>query len=90
MAFASENKMSGWNIESKNTIDIYNIDVGDKDGNTDPEYMVPMKVGLYILKDKDDKIQFDVPVKGNVKDPEFADGDEPAYQGCPLPVQGRG
>ena len=72
MAFASENKMSGWNIESKNTIDIYNIDVADKDGTTDPEYMVPMKVGLYILKDKDDKIQFDVPVKGNVKDPEFS------------------
>ena len=72
MAFASENKMSGWNIESKNTIDIYNIDVGDKDSKTDPEYMVPMKVGLYILKDKDDKIQFDVPVKGNVQDPEFS------------------
>ncbi|WP_298767938.1 DUF748 domain-containing protein [uncultured Fibrobacter sp.] len=72
MAFASENKMSGWNIESKNTIDIYNIDVGDKDPNSDPEFTVPMKVGLYILKDKDDKIQFDVPVKGNVKDPEFS------------------
>lgn len=72
MAFASENKMSGWDIESKNTIDIYNIDVADKDGTTDPEYTVPMKVGLYILKDKDDKIQFDVPVKGNVKDPEFS------------------
>ena len=72
MAFASENKMSNWNIESKNTIDIYNIDVADKDGSTDPEYTVPMKVGLYILKDKDDKIQFDVPVKGNVKDPEFS------------------
>lgn len=72
MAFASENKMSSWNIDSKNTIDIYNIDVGDKDPNSDPEFTVPMKVGLYILKDKDDKIQFDVPVKGNVKDPEFS------------------
>ena len=72
MAFASENKMNDWNVESKNTIDIYNIDVGDKDPNTDPEFTVPMKVGLYILKDKDDKIQFDVPVKGNVKDPEFS------------------
>ena len=72
MAFASENAMNNWNIESKNTIDIYNINVGDKDGSTDPEYIVPMKVGLYILKDKDDKIQFDVPVKGNVKDPEFS------------------
>ena len=72
MAFASENKMNDWNIDSKNTIDIYNIDVADKDGNTDPEFTVPMKVGLYILKDKDDKIEFDVPVKGNVQDPEFS------------------
>ncbi|WP_405339423.1 DUF748 domain-containing protein [Fibrobacter sp.] len=72
MAFASENKMNDWNIDSKNTIDIYNIDVADKDANTDPEFTVPMKVGLYILKDKDDKIEFDVPVKGNVQDPEFS------------------
>jgi hypothetical protein len=72
MAFASENKIQDFNLESKNTIDIYNINVGDKDDSVDPEFMVPMKVGLYILKDKDDKIQFDVPVKGNMKDPEFS------------------
>lgn len=72
MAFASDNKMSNYNIESKNIIDIYNIDVGDKDGSIDAEFMVPMKVGLYILKDKDEKIQFDIPVKGNMKDPEFS------------------
>lgn len=72
MAFASENKIQNFNLESKNTIDIYNIDVGDKDNSVDPEFMVPMKVGLYILKDKNDKIQFDVPVKGNMKDPEFS------------------
>ena len=72
MAFASENKINSFNLDSKNTIDIYNIDVGDKDDSVDPEYTVPMKVGLYILKDKDDKIQFDVPVQGNLKDPEFS------------------
>lgn len=72
MAFASENKIQNFNLESKNTIDIYNIDVGDKDNSIDPEFTVPMKVGLYILKDKDDKIQFDVPVKGNMKDPEYS------------------
>lgn len=72
MAFASENKMKNFDIDSKNTIDIYNIDVGDKDDSIDPEFTVPMKVGLYILKDKDNKIQFDVPVQGNVKDPEFS------------------
>ena len=74
LAFASENKIKNFELDSKNTIDIYNIDVGDKDPNTDPEYSVPMKVGLYILKDKDEKIQFDIPVHGNLKDPQFSIG----------------
>ncbi|MCQ2096618.1 MAG: DUF748 domain-containing protein [Fibrobacter sp.] len=74
LAFASDNKMVKNEIDSKNTIDIYNITVDDKDPNSDPEFMVPMKIGLYILKDKDEKIQFDVPVKGNITDPEFSYG----------------
>ena len=74
MAFASENKINNFELDSKNTIDIYNIDVGDKDPNSDPEFTVPMKVGLYILKDKDDKIQFDIPVQGNLQDPQFSIG----------------
>lgn len=74
LAFASENKIKNFELDSKNTIDIYNIDVADKDPNSNPEFMVPMKVGLYILKDKDDKIQFDIPVHGNLKDPQFSVG----------------
>ena len=74
LAFASENKIADRNLDSKNTIDIYNITVGNKVDDIDPEYTVPMKIGLYILKDKDDKIQFDVPVKGNLDDPEFSYG----------------
>ena len=72
LAFASENRMRNFAIDSRNTIDVYNINVGDKDPDSDPEFLVPMKVGLYLLKDKDDKIQFDVPVKGNLKDPQFS------------------
>ena len=74
LAFASDSKIVDRNLDSKNTIDIYNITVGDKDSKIDPEYTVPMKIGLYILKDKDDKIQFDIPVKGNLDDPEFSYG----------------
>ena len=74
LAFASENKIVERNLDSKNTIDIYNITVGNKVDDIDPEYTVPMKIGLYILKDKDDKIQFDVPVKGNLDDPDFSYG----------------
>ena len=72
LAFASENKLRNFAIDSRNTIDVYNIEVADKDPDSDPEFLVPMKVGLYLLKDKDDKIQFDVPVKGNLKDPQFS------------------
>ena len=72
LAFASDNKLVNDDIESRNTIDIYNIDVADKDPSASPEFNVPMKLGLYILKDKNDKIQFDVPIKGNLNDPEFS------------------
>jgi len=72
--FASDNVIDHYNIDSKNIIDIYNLTVGDKPSNANPEYLVPMKVALYILKDKDGKISFDVPVKGNLQDPEFSYG----------------
>lgn len=72
--FASDNVIQNYNIDSKNMIDIYNLTVGDKPSDAEPEYMVPMKIGLYILKDKDGKISFDVPVKGNLQDPEFSYG----------------
>lgn len=74
MSFISENKIRNFNLDSKNTIDIQKLDVADKDPNSKPEYSVPMKVGLYLLKDKDDNIRFDVPVKGNMKDPQFSIG----------------
>ena len=74
LAFASDSKIVDRNLNSKNTIDIYNITVGNKVDDIKPEYTVPMKIGLYILKDKDDKIQFDIPVKGNLDDPEFSYG----------------
>ena len=72
--FASDNVIDHYNVDSKNIIDIYNLTVGDKPSSANPEYMVPMKVALYILKDKDGKISFDVPVKGNLQDPEFSYG----------------
>lgn len=72
--FASDNVIDHYNLDSKNIIDIYNLTVGDKPSTAKPEYLVPMKVALYILKDKDEKISFDVPVKGNLQDPEFSYG----------------
>lgn len=74
LAFASDNVLQNGEIDSRNSIDIYDLTVGDKPDGAKPEFNVPMKVALYILKDKDGKIAFDVPVKGNVRDPEFSYG----------------
>lgn len=72
--FASDNIVRDGKIDSRNNIDIYNLTVGDKPSGAKPEYTVPMKIALYILKDKDGKIAFDVPVKGDLRDPKFSYG----------------
>lgn len=74
LGFASDNSLTNGNIDSRNVIDIYDLNVGDKPSGAKPEYTVPMKIALYVLKDKDEKIAFDVPVKGNLNDPKFSYG----------------
>jgi hypothetical protein len=70
--FISQNTIKQDNIKSTNLLDCYKFTVGSSHDDVDPVYHVPMKLALYILKDKDDKIEFDVPVEGNIHDPEFS------------------
>jgi len=70
--FQSKNIIREDNIESTNLIDAYKTNVGDKHGNLKPAINLPLGLALYLLKDKDDKISFDVPVKGNLNDPQFS------------------
>ena len=59
------------NLNGKNTIDIYKATVGKRRKDVDAKLNLPIKAALYVLKDKDDKILIDMPVKGNVDNPEF-------------------
>lgn len=68
---SSHNTIVNSNIEGRNSIDIYKAKVGHRRKDVEPEQKLPLRTALYILKDKDDKIQLDVPVKGNVDSPEF-------------------
>ena len=70
--FQSKNIIRQDNIESTNLIDAYKMNVGDKHGDLKPAINLPLGLALYLLKDKDDKISFDVPVKGNLDDPQFS------------------
>ena len=59
------------NLDNQNKIDIYKAKVGDRRKDVSAEVKIPLKAALYILKDKDDKILIEMPVKGNIDTPEF-------------------
>lgn len=71
-SFTSENNIRFSQLDGRNELDIYNPEVGDKRKDVDAQFNIPLKAALYVLKDKDGKVQFDVPVKGNIDSPEFS------------------
>lgn len=70
--FDSKTVIRNNNLVSKNGVDVYKAEASKKHKELKPEYKVPLRLALYILKDKDDKIQFDLPVQGNIHDPKFS------------------
>lgn len=72
LSIMSENIVRDYNLVGRNNLDIFNCRVGNKNKKIKTEFNIPLKTGLYILRDKDDKITLDLPVKGNVNSPEFS------------------
>ena len=71
-SLTSHNTIKSSILNGKNKIDIYKAQVGSRRKDVEPQQKLPLKTALYILKDKDDKILFDIPVKGNIDSPEFS------------------
>ena len=67
----SRNSINNSQLNGQNSIDIYKIAVGNRRNDIDAKLNLPIKAALYILKDKDDKILIDMPVKGDIDNPEF-------------------
>lgn len=70
-SLTSRNSINESNINGQNSLDIYKIDMGKRRKNVDAKLNLPINAALYVLKDKDDKILIDLPVKGNIDNPEF-------------------
>ena len=58
-------------LENHNTIDIYKATVGKKRRHFEPRANIPLKTALYLLKDKNDRIMIEMPVSGDISNPEF-------------------
>ncbi|MGV8828337.1 MAG: DUF748 domain-containing protein [Breznakibacter sp.] len=63
-------EMSRPRLANKNSVKIQNLKFGTKTRDTTATKL-PVRFALYLLKDKDDKIEFELPVTGNPSDPEF-------------------
>lgn len=71
LSLTSHNTIISSRLLGKNTVDIYKLRVGDRRSDIDPEVKLPLKTALYVLRDKDDKILIDLPVNGDIDNPEF-------------------
>lgn len=71
-SFTSHNTIKNSVLNGKNKLDIYNARVASRRKDVEPQQKLPLKTALYLLRDKDDKIIFDVPITGNIDNPEFS------------------
>ena len=74
LSFADKSTIVNNYITSDNKIDIHNCVVEKKIKGAEKEYNIPLRAAVYILSDRKGNITFDLPVKGDLKSPEFSYG----------------
>lgn len=75
LMFRSQNVISDGNIKGINKLQMTAPKLGDRIKQLHPKYQkVPLKLGLYLLADKHDNVSIDLPVSGDLNDPEFSYG----------------
>lgn len=72
MTFRSQNVIANGELSGVNQLGTYNFAVGKKNRGIDVEYDVPMKLGIYVLTDRNKHIDVELPISGNISSPEFS------------------
>ena len=73
LSFRSQNKIVNGNLEGINKLQLASPTVGKKMKQVKPQYpKIPLKLGLYLLTDKDHNVSIDLPISGNLNDPQFS------------------
>jgi hypothetical protein len=68
MYYKSETTIDKGQLSSENKLVMTNVELGRKGGGL---YDVPVKLALFILKDRNGVINLDVPVRGDLNDPQI-------------------
>lgn len=73
LSFHSQNIITNGKLNGINKVQIADPKVGDKRKDVEPQMSrIPLKLGFYLLTDKDHKVHLDLPITGNLSDPEFS------------------
>jgi hypothetical protein len=68
--FESNNSVRGMKLISKNDLRMVRVEVGDKAGHQ-PLFELPLKLALSLLKDLKGDIKLNIPIEGDLADPEY-------------------
>ena len=71
MYYKSHTEIINNQLSSENKLVVNNAELGDKNGGL---YSLPMKFALFLLKDRNGVIDLDIPVSGNLDDPNVSVG----------------
>ena len=75
VSLQSQNVIINNNLRGTNKLNLFKPEIGDKDKSVSAEYKtVPLKMGIYVLTDKNGKADLDIPVSGNIDSPNFSYG----------------
>ncbi|PNQ73893.1 hypothetical protein C1T31_06080 [Hanstruepera neustonica] len=69
--YYSSSVITNGNIESENNLLVKNVEVKN---NKNGLFSLPLKFALFILKDKNGDVNLEIPVRGNLNDPEISIG----------------
>ncbi|MGL5681845.1 MAG: DUF748 domain-containing protein [Marinifilaceae bacterium] len=72
LSFISQNIIKNNKLKGLNRLSLYNPEVGKKNTTAKPEYNVPLKLALYVLTDRENKVNLELPVQGDIDSPEFS------------------
>ena len=72
LTFRSMNVINNGEINGVNQFGTYNFKLGKKDKSMDVDLKLPLRMGVYVLTDRDNRIDIELPVSGDVESPEFS------------------
>lgn len=69
--YYSKSQITNGNIESENKLLVKNVSVSNEKGGL---YSLPLKFAIFLLKDKNGDVNLEIPVRGDLNDPEVSFG----------------